>query len=179
MRNSLVKAFSVLNDRKVSYSNSTNLFTILPTIQIISQPSQIISSQSTTQPSLVTTQPFTQSSQITTVPFTSSQIPCTSSQIITQPSHTVSSQIITQPSHTVSSQIITQPSHKGSMISVLVEYSYAKPMNSSNATDFNIAQQMLSIQFPSINGVNSTLCQETDKRNQPFPTNWLQIILQG
>jgi len=42
--------------------------------------------------------------------------------------------------------------------------------------EINIAQQMLHIQFPSINGLNSTLCQETDKRNQLFPTNWLQII---
>jgi len=42
--------------------------------------------------------------------------------------------------------------------------------------EINIAQQMLSIQFPSINGLNSTLCQETDERNQHFSTNWLLII---
>jgi len=42
--------------------------------------------------------------------------------------------------------------------------------------EINVAQQMLRIQFPNLNGLNSTLCQETDKRNQVYPKNWLQII---
>jgi len=63
-RNLLVKASSVLNDPKVSYSNCTNLFTVLPTIQIISQLSQM-TSQSTTQPSqIIALQVTTQPSQI-------------------------------------------------------------------------------------------------------------------
>ena len=40
--------------------------------------------------------------------------------------------------------------------------------------EINVAQQMLRIQF--LNLQNSTLCQETDKRNQGYPKNWLQII---
>ena len=43
-------------------------------------------------------------------------------------------------------------------------------------TEINIAQKMLKIQFPNVNGLNLTLCQTTDKKSELHITNWLQII---
>ena len=40
----------------------------------------------------------------------------------------------------------------------------------------NTAQKMLRIQFPTINGLDLTLCPEKDKHIKLYPTNWLQII---
>ena len=42
--------------------------------------------------------------------------------------------------------------------------------------EVNTAQKMLRIQFPTINGLDLTLCQEKDKHINLYPTNWLQII---
>ena len=86
---------------------------------------------------------------------------------------------------------------------VLQEHSYAKPSlvcckNSEKADlkskiskidfesilmgeklsdiEINIAQKILKIQFPKLNGLNLTLCQNSDKKTEFLITNWLQII---
>ena len=183
-RNSLIKVSSVFNDAIVVAlislflpNHTDNLSTISKLISS-TQPSQIIASQFTTQPSplsLIVTQPSPiTSSLIVTHHITTGHYSALTHHIITdchsaitiisdyhsQPSPITSpitlSLIITQPSPITSHLIVTQPSHKDSRTSVLLEHSHAKPMNSSNTankcmnTVESLKSKILKINFESI-----------------------------